>query len=69
MIGLIDLIFTTPQSTIFQLRGEGSSWVEPVLSKAPGNNTVTQVSLDKFIWNDCTSQLDSLQMYSSFLWF
>ena len=45
---LFDLI--TSQSTIFQLCQDGSSWVEPVLSKnkclVQGHNTVTSVRLD-----------------------
>ena len=37
--------FFTSQSTIFQLCQDGSSWVEPVLSKAQGHNAVTPVRL------------------------
>ena len=36
----------TSQSTIFQLCRGGSSWVERVLSKAQGHNTVTPVRLE-----------------------
>ena len=34
--------FFMSKSTIFQLRREGSSWVEPVLSLAQGHNSVTR---------------------------
>ena len=46
-LNLINLILYVP-STIFQLNGDGSSWVEPVLSSdkcvlLKDNNTVTSV--------------------------
>ena len=51
VVCLFDLILHVP-STIFQLKQDGSSWFEPVLSKlglmclAQGHNTVTPVMLE-----------------------